>query len=372
LFEHGTSADPARLAANQFSFIGCDVKGQGFLFDDDDPEATPLSEMERLLSVRRENSQRIRPYMSGEDLNNSPDLRAHRFVIDFAEMSLEETKRFPDLLDIVQRKVLPERLTKSKELAEWPWWRFWRTRMEMRAAVSSLERMLVTAQTGNAQAFVLLSTAVIPSHSVVVVASDSLALFAVLQSQAHQHWSAFFGPSLKDDRRYAPSDCFETFPFPQIDSVTLQAERVGSEYYRFRADVMLRTGRGLTAIYNRFHDPNELDSDITKLRDLHIAMDRVVLDAYGWRDIQPTCRFILDYEDEEEDTPGAVSRRKKPWRYRWPDEIRDEVLGRLLELNAQRAKEEESAGKGSTSTRAPKAPKAAKKRKAADTPLLDG
>jgi len=27
-------------------------------------------------------------------------------------------------------------------------------------------------------------------------------------------------------------------------------------------------------------------------------------------------------------------RRKKPWRYRWPDEIRDEVLARLLKLNA--------------------------------------
>lgn len=40
--------------------------------------------------------------------------------------------------------------------------------------------------------------------------------------------------------------------------------------------------------------------------------------------IQPRCEFILDYEDEEADE--AASRCKKPWRYRWPDEIRDEVL----------------------------------------------
>ncbi len=73
-------------------------------------------------------------------------------------------------------------------------------------------------------------------------------------------------------------------------------------------------------------------------------MDLAVLDAYGWADIQPRCEFILDYEDDEDDTPGRASRRRKPWRYRWLDEIRDEVLGRLLELNAERAKEEQLAG----------------------------
>ena len=35
---------------------------------------------------------------------------------------------------------------------------------------------------------------------------------------------------------------------------------------------------------------------------------------------------------------------KKPYRYRWPDAIRDEVLARLLELNADRAAEEARAG----------------------------
>ena len=38
------------------------------------------------------------------------------------------------------------------------------------------------------------------------------------------------------------------------------------------------------------------------------------------------------------------SRRRKPYRYRWPDKIRDEVLARLLELNAERAQEEASSG----------------------------
>jgi hypothetical protein len=107
---------------------------------------------------------------------------------------------------------------------------------------------------------------------------------------------------------------------------------------------MVRNNEGLTKTYNRFHDPDESAPDILKLRELHAAMDRAVLDLYGWTDVQPYCKFILDYEDDDDDTPGKPSKKKKPWRYRWPDEIRDEVLGRLLALNAERAKEETLAG----------------------------
>lgn len=67
-------------------------------------------------------------------------------------------------------------------------------------------------------------------------------------------------------------------------------------------------------------------------------MDRAVLDAYGWTDLQPTCEFLLVYKNAEGDDGGR--RKKKPWRYRWPDAMRDEVLARLLALNGERAAEE--------------------------------
>src|SRR5206468_12766133 len=63
----------------------------------------------------------------------------------------------------------------------------------------------------------------------------------------------------------------------------------------------------------------------------------------GWTDLQPTCDFLLDYQDED-DEESQGTHRKKPWRYRWPDDFRDEVLARLLELNKQRAEEERLAG----------------------------
>ncbi len=104
--------------------------------------------------------------------------------------------------------------------------------------------------------------------------------------------------------------------------------------------MLIRRDEGLTKTYNRFHDPNELDPEIGKLRELHAAMDRVVLDAYGWSDISTDCEFLLDYEIDEEEWGN----KKKPYRYRWPNDVRDEVLARLLELNAERAKEEARSG----------------------------
>ena len=146
---------------------------------------------------------------------------------------------------------------------------------------------------------------------------------------------------MKDDLLYTPSDCFETFPFPENWETQAGLEAAGKEYYEFRAALMVRNNEGLTKTYNRFHNAEERDSDIARFRELHAAMDRAVLDAYGWCDISTDCDFFLDYEIDEEEQ----GKRKKPWRYRWPDEIRDEVLARLLALNAKRAREERLAGR---------------------------
>ena len=84
-----------------------------------------------------------------------------------------------------------------------------------------------------------------------------------------------------------------------------------------------------------FHDPYKNDPDVAELHALHAA-----LDAYGWSDVPTDCDFLLDHEIDE----AAWGRKKKPWRYRWPDPVRDEVLARLLALNADRAADEARAG----------------------------
>jgi hypothetical protein len=103
---------------------------------------------------------------------------------------------------------------------------------------------------------------------------------------------------------------------------------------------MISQSEGLTSIYNRFHDPDDRTPNIVSLRELHAGMDCAVLDAYGWSDIHPKCEFLLDCENDEE----ARGKKKVPWRHRWPNDIRDEVLARLLKLNSERAEEETRSG----------------------------
>ena len=51
---------------------------------------------------------------------------------------------------------------------------------------------------------------------------------------------------MKDDLRYTPSDCFETFPFPEKWETDAALEAAGREYYEFRAALMVRNNEGLT------------------------------------------------------------------------------------------------------------------------------
>ena len=92
---------------------------------------------------------------------------------------------------------------------------------------------------------------------------------------------------------------------------------------------MLDRGDGLTATYNRFHDPNETADDISRLRELHVEMDNAVAAAYGWQD--------LDLGHGFHETQQGI-------RYTLCEEARRAVLTRLLELNYQRYAEEEKAG----------------------------
>jgi hypothetical protein len=376
LFQKGTDDDPLRLKANEDkSFQGTILLGMGFTFDDTDKTgvSNSISLMHELIRRNPQNAERIFPYIGGEEVNDSPTHAHHRYVINFLQMPLrreeldetwacanERTRArwlqtgvvppdyldpvaadWSDLLAIVETKVKPERLIQNREMRARYWWRHGEVAPALYAAIRGLETVLATCRHQPQWVVGLLPAKSVFAESLVVFTTDDGAMLALLQSRVHEYWGRAFGSTMKDDLRYTPSDCFETFPFPSAWESNAALEQTGREYYEFRAALMVRNNEGLTKTYNRFHDPNERDPAILKLRALHAAMDRAVLDAYGWTDIQPTCEFILEYEDDEDETPGKASKRRKPWRYRWPDDVRDEVLGRLLGLNAARAKEEQ-------------------------------
>ncbi len=344
LFHAGSNEDPAQLGANaDKSFQGVTVLGMGFTFDDTDTKgvATPLAEMRHLIAKGPQNEDVIFPYIGGDEVLNSPTQTHHRYVINFGERSEEDCRaRWPQLMAIVEEKVKPERLAQNDVGAKERWWQFNRPRPELQAAIAGFERVLMHPfiSTHLCFAFVPATTIVAGPHY--VFALDTFASFASLQCRTHEVWARFFSASLEDRLSYTPSDCFETFPFPVDWASAPTLEAVGRAYYEHRAVLMARTNEGLTKTYNRFHDPYERDPEIERLRELHAEMDRAMLRAYGWNDVPTECEFLLDYEIDEEEWGN----KRKPYRYRWPDDIRDEVLARLVALNGERAAADRRSG----------------------------
>ena len=152
-----------------------------------------------------------------------------------------------------------------------------------------------------------------------------------MQSNFHEPWARAYSSSLETRINYSPSDCFETFPFP-LNLSGLDA--IGERYYTHRQRIMQTRREGLTATYNRFHNPNDRAPDIQQLRELHVEMDHAVAAAYGWQDL------ALDHGFHD---------TKQGLRFTVSEPARRELLDRLLALNHQRHEEEveaERMGKG--------------------------
>ena len=365
LFHAGQDDDAVLLEENSNrSFAGSFILGMGFTFDDTDRKnvASSLAEMHRLIAKDPRNGERIFPFIGGEEVNTTPDHIHHRYVINFGEMSESEARRWPDLMAIVEERVKPIRMGDNRDTRRTYWWRFAETTPALYRAMSDKNRVLVQCRISSWLSFVLLETGSVFDISLnVFPIPDPMAAFPVLQSRIHEVWARFMASSMKDDIRYTPSDCFETYPFPRSYGSNDELRTVGEAYYNFRAALMIGSNEGLTQTYNRFHQPTERSTEIVELRRLHEAMDRAVLDAYGWNDIPTVCEFLPEFDEDEDDDPSRPGRiRQTKFRYRWPEEIHDEVLARLLALNAERAALQAPPAARKTSMVKPPAPKRSK------------
>jgi hypothetical protein len=345
-----SSGKAYRLESNaNKSFIGSYAMGMGFV----------LTSQQAAMLLRNDarNGSVVFPYLGGEDLNSSADQSARRWIINFHDWPLDRSAEgrwsigsdeqrsrwlrvgrvpedypnpvaadFPECLELIERLVKPERLLNSEELARLFWWRYFRIRGEMRAAIAHHPSTLVLARVSRTAAFEFASTSQVFSDQVVVFVGSAFHQFAVLQSSIHVAWALELSSTLKGDLRYTPSDCFDTFPFP---SGPLNLESIGSAYQHHRKQLMQTRQEGLTKTYNRFHDRGEQSADIARLRALHAEMDQAVAAAYGWSDL---------------DLGHGFHATKQGERYTLSESARRTVLDRLLALNHQRYEEELKAG----------------------------
>jgi hypothetical protein len=322
--------NPYRLAANQgFSFQGSTIVGNGFVLM---PE-----EAHSLIKKDPRNRDVLYPYINGNDLNTNSDQSPSRWVINFHDWPLDpehdDPKKpkgppyaadYPDCLNIVEERVKPER-EKDKRLRE-IWWLYWRRRPELYKAIAGRDRVLIRSRVSNINSIAFVPTGMVMSDATVVFNFDDYATFALLQSIVHTEWVNYNSSSMRTDVRYTPSDCFQTFPFPKT---TDMLEEIGEKYYNHRQKIMQNRQEGLTKTYNRFHKPEENETDIEQLRQLQIEMDLAVAAAYGWNDLS------LDHDFHE---------TKQGTRFTISETARREILDRLLRLNHQRYAEEVKAG----------------------------
>lgn len=364
---------PYRLKANEGkSFIGSYVLGMGFVMSPEEAAA--------LIEKDPRNKDVLYPYLNGEDLNSRPDQSPSRWVINFHDWPLDRSAEgnwiemqlaaeegnkaaakqitawlrdgrvpqdypdpvaadYPDCLAIVEEKVKPERRkligrnsigTRRGEI----WWRYGAHAPELYTTIAGMDRVLVRSRVSNLNSWSFVQRGICYSEATVVVASSESGFFIQMQNSFQSMWIEYFASSMRTDVRYTPSDCFETFPFPdgllEHGAPTYpELESIGERYHTLRQQIMSTRNEGLTATYNRFHNPAEKSEDIAELRRLHTEMDQAVAAAYGWDDL---------------DLGHGFHQTKQGTRYTLSEPARREVLDRLLALNHQRYAEEVAAG----------------------------
>nr|WP_197466791.1 DNA methyltransferase [Tsukamurella pseudospumae] len=278
---------PVRLAENSnVTYEGMKPYGQGFILTPD--------EAQLWIAADARNTEVLFPYLNGEDLNSRPDASPSRWAIDFNDWPEERAAEFVEPFDRVLKLVRPERQRRKPDgafvlrrpLPE-RWWQYGDKRPALRRAIKALPEVLVIALVSKTVMPMRVSTGQVFSHALGVFATDDYGVQAVLSSSLHQIWAITYGSGMRNDPRYTPSDVFDTFPRPVPSEDVV---RLGRVLDKDRREIMLRRDLGLTKLYNLVNNSGIIgaaDPDVAHLRDIHVQLDRVVLQAYGYDDIDP-------------------------------------------------------------------------------------
>ena len=310
----------ALLANEGLSSPGVKLHGAGFI-------VTPTQAAYLGLGRRPGLERHIRPYRNGRDLTSRS---RGVMIIDLFGLSAGEARQdFPEVYQHLHETV---RAGRAEQFEKSPtadarsyldtWWIFGKPRTDLRPALFDLKRYIVTVETTKHRVFQFLDASIIPDNMLVAVASSDASLLAILNSRLHLTWAPLLGGWLGygNDPRYSKSRCFDPFPFVELFGETkLRLCNVGEELDAHRNRVLTEhPDLTLTGLYNVLEKIKagtaltDKDEDIKQrglvliLQELHEEIDRLTSEAYGWP---------VDLSDEE-------------------------ILARLVALNAERAKEE--------------------------------
>lgn len=332
--------EPLDLAENaDLVFQGSNLLGNGFVID--------RTRAVAMVAAASENAEVVFPILNGEELNNLPRQTAERRAIYFRDWPLSRAEDFEAPLRRVIEAVKPERDDHAERPVREKWWIYKRPTTGLYAKTFSLKFALIAAATTKHLNFSAIPSPHLFTHALYVFATDRWDLYSVVQSTLHEVWARKYSGALETRLRYSPSDCFETFPFPegQWETPNAALATIGERYHEHRRATMLQLWLGLTDIYNLFHTRDLSPALVAKvsgkpaaeaeagfqgilqLRDLHCELDQTVQAAYGWPDL------VLGHDFQELETLPENDRV----RYTISPAARKEILRRLLAENHRRA-----------------------------------
>ncbi|MBP0617677.1 class I SAM-dependent DNA methyltransferase [Jiella mangrovi] len=262
----------------------------------------------------------VRPYRNGRDLTGRS---RGVFAIDLFELTDQEVRtRYPAVYQHVVEHVKPERDLNPREYRRKNWWLFGENVPDARDAWAGLQRFIATVETAKHRVFQFLEGSVLPDNKLLIIASSEASQLAMLSSRVHAHWALTAGGWIGygNDPVYVKSRCFDPFPFPDPSEALREKLRAaGEELDATRKRVLAEhDDLTLTGLYNVLEKLksgealSDKDEDVKRrglvliLKELHETIDALTAEAYGWP---------ADLSDED-------------------------ILERLVALNAERAKEE--------------------------------
>lgn len=305
---------PFPLAENRgIAFKGHNIYGKGFF--------VPRDVAQEMLARDSKSNDVLLPAPDGRnDINSSPSQLATKYVVNFRRWDRDRAMMFPEQYKWVEQRVKPERATNSRASRRDRWWQYGDYASGLERAIGALDRVMVFVIVSKVTMPSLISARQLFNHNLCVIASSDTGTFAVLSSSIHLNWAALNGGTVESRIAYNASDVFDTFPRP---AHTVRLQTAGQILDQQRRSIMIKSGIGLTALYNKINDPTiGSDTAIDQLRAIQVEVDEATIEAYGWADIS------LDHGFH-------TYRQMERWTVSPPARV--EILNRLLELNHARA-----------------------------------
>jgi hypothetical protein len=351
------SATKSLLANDGVACNGMMLAGQGFVIDANQAEYLSRSNP-RAKDV-------IKPFLNGGELVRH---NKGRFVIDaFGLTSDDLMNRYPHVYHHLLTTVKPERDLNRREAFRKRWWTFGEPRKTFRPALDGLLRYIGTTETSKHRIFQFIDASCIPDHMIIAVASNDAHLLGVLSSRQHVLWATRAGGWLGvgNDPRYSKSRCFDPFPFPDPpESLKAEIRAVAEELDAFRKSRQAEHPKlTLTQMYNVLEKLKAMEAahrassvipgrSKAERNGIHAAERESGSPslASGSPGMTPGASVALTPDEERIKDEGLILILKELHErldrlvfqaYGWPDTLADEeILARLVALNAERAKEE--------------------------------